>query len=563
MTSTIPAGPAPAPPGVQAPSGQAPPGAAVAADAGTPIALASVGRSAGLLAMAAALGQVFAFVRELFVAGELGASARYDGLLVALVLPTIVAGLLAGGPGAALVPAFRRLERDDGLPAAKRFSGALFTWIFIAATMAMLLIWAADEWIAFLTGPGLHADGHAAAVEVTPIVAPMVVFLALSGVLTALCQTREAFAWIALGWLIGPVVSLVVTVTAWDRLDVEALALGLTVGSAATFLMVLIGAWRVGVAPRLRLRPPRDAHSGFLRHAGPLTAGSAILQANLFGDRAVASLLSVGSVSALRYGEGLLRGPMGAIAPAWSTALYPALIKANDREDGGIGAASDRAIRYVLAVFVPVAVFAAVMAPWIVDVAFRRGNFDAEDAAVTSTVVAAFAPLVVLTIIQAVIVGAHNARQSGLLLMTAGFANAGLNLVFDVIFGVAFGVAGVAVSTSVTILVVLTFLGLRLGRADPAFSWGRLMRYGMRLTLIALVPGIPLALLGWGVDIAGAPLLARLVALAMTFAGLALAYVVIARWLRVPEVVTSIDGARALLAERVVPRLRGVAGRRT
>ena len=53
------------------------------------------------------------------------------------------------------------------------------------------------------------------------------------------------------GWLIGPVVSLVVTVTAWDRLDVEALALGLTVGSAATFLMVLIGAWRVGVAPRL------------------------------------------------------------------------------------------------------------------------------------------------------------------------------------------------------------------------------------------------------------------------------------------------------------------------
>ena len=226
--------------------------------------------------MAAALGQVFAFVRELFVAGQLGASARYDGLLVALVLPTIVAGLLAGGPGAALVPAFRRLERDDGLPAAKRFSGALFTWIFIAATMAMLLIWAADEWIAFLTGPGLHADGHAAAVEVTPIVAPMVVFLALSGVLTALCQTREAFAWIALGWLIGPVVSLVVTVTAWDRLDVEALALGLTVGSAATFLMVLIGAWRVGVAPRLRLRPPRDAHSGFLRHAGPLTASSAI-----------------------------------------------------------------------------------------------------------------------------------------------------------------------------------------------------------------------------------------------------------------------------------------------
>ena len=352
---------------MQAPSGQAPPGAAVAADAGTPIALASVGRSAGLLAMAAALGQVFAFVRELFVAGQLGASARYDGLLVALVLPTIVAGLLAGGPGAALVPAFRRLERDDGLPAAKRFSGALFTWIFIAATMAMST-WAADEWIAFLTGPGLHADG-AEAVEVTPIVAPMVVFLALSGVLTALCQTREAFDLIALGWLIGPVVSLVVTVTTWDRLDVEALALGLTVGSAATFLMVLIGAWRVGVAPRLRLRPPRDAHSGFLRHAGPLTASSAILQANLFGDRAVASLLSVGSVSALRYGEGLLRGPMGAIAPAWSTALYPALIKANDREDGGIGAASDRAIRYVLAVFVPLAVFAAVMAPWIVDVA--------------------------------------------------------------------------------------------------------------------------------------------------------------------------------------------------
>ena len=174
----------------------------------------------------------------------------------------------------------------------------------------------------------------------------------------------------------------------------------------------------------------------FLHHAAPLTLAAAIGQIQLITDRAIASLLAPGAISALRYGEVLVRTPITAIQSAWSSALYPALVRAGiDRTGGGLASATERSVRYMLVLFIPIAGLAAAVAPVAVEVAFGRGAFSSEDVAATARVVAAFAPLIVIWMVSPVLVGAHNARRHGRVLLAGATMNAILNFVLDVLFG--------------------------------------------------------------------------------------------------------------------------------
>lgn len=132
-------------------------------------------------------------------------------------------------------------------------------------------------------------------------------------------------------------------------------------------------------------------------------------------------MVGEGTLSLLRYGEVLVRTPITAVRGAWGSALYPALVHAaQDDLDDGIARATERSLKYVLIVFVPISALTAAVAPVAVQVAFGRGAFDLQDVMDTATVVAAFAPIIVISMAAPVLRGAHNARRRGRVLLGAG-----------------------------------------------------------------------------------------------------------------------------------------------
>ena len=151
-----------------------------------------------------------------------------------------------------------------------------------------------------------------------------------------------------------------------------------------------------------------------------------------------------------------------------------------------------------MAAFVPISIATAALAPLLIDVAYRRGAFGNEAAFLTSGTLAGFAPLIVLTMAQSVLVGAHNARRRGVLLMTMGFANAIMNLVFNILFARTIGVAGVALSSSVTLGIVLFAMAVRLDRLEPDFRGRELFGVALRATLASGLAALPVAFVAWG-----------------------------------------------------------------
>jgi putative peptidoglycan lipid II flippase len=505
-----------------------------AEEAGGPLSLGSLGRPTALVTVGGLVGQLFALVRTLFVADRVGTSPDLDALLVAQVLPFIVGTIISSGLRQATVPAYLEIAAGRGRIEASRFAGFVLTWSAIVAVVGMAILYLFPVQAIAVSGPGLASETRGDAVEFLRIVAPILGLSVLWVTLATLCQADRLFAPIAIGLALNPIVSFVVTVGLWGQMGLQGLALGLDLGYVATIAIVASYLALNGLRPRFALTYDRGHLARFGRHALPLLAGASVVQFNLLADRATASVIGAGAVSSLNYGQLVVLESIGSLNTAWMLVLYPTLVQLAQPLQGGLGLGAERALRYSIALFMPLVVAAAALAPLIVQIAFERGAFDANATHTTALVVAALAPMILLTMIHPVMTGAHNARRRGGLIALAAGLNAMLNLFFDVVFGLTMGIAGVALSTSLTIAIVMSFLAFQLHRREPDFALRPIVSTASRSLVASLIPGAVVAIVAWGLI----PKLGLLAA-AGTFVGLAafgaVAYVAIGRLLCLDE----------------------------
>jgi putative peptidoglycan lipid II flippase len=463
-----------------------------------PSTIRKLGATAAVLAGVAALGQAFVVLREVYVAAGAGTSASLDALLVALVAPSIAVSLLASSTQAALVPALIEANSGRGPAAARRLAGVILAAVLGASVLVGVLIAVFAEGAIAVSGPGLSPASRDMARSFMPILLPLVVLAPAGNLLAAVGQVHGMFRAISASWIAGPLVALVVTIALWGSLGVGALAVATTADAAATLLVLVVALAVRGHLPRPGRGVERSEISRFLRHAAPLAAGSSVLQLNLLTDRAVASLFSTGAVSALRYGERVIRTPISVLLPAWSTTVYPAIAHSGaDADRGAMGRTAAEALRFVIAAFLPLTVATVALAPVLVAFAYQRGAFDASATVTTAAVVAGFAPLILLWLVHPILTGAHNARRRGGLLARNAVLNAVSNVTLNVLFGSVLGVAGVALSTSVTGWILAGILAIQLRNREPDFDLRSVIRVASRALLASLIPAIPIGVLAW------------------------------------------------------------------
>lgn len=493
--------------------------------------LASVGRAAAFMAGATALVQVIGIVRELFLAAQVGLSSALDAVIIGVALPSILSGMLTAGARTALVPAYLALRRPGDVHEARRLSGVVLGWVMVSGAVlsVALIIFAAPA--VDITGPGLDAQSKAAATNYLVVSAPAAFFIGVSAVLVAVCQAEELFGAIAWSIIAGPTLGLIILVALWSQLGLDTLAIGTLLAPIASAMVLLVGLIRIRAVPLPGIFGRGLGLRAFLHHAVPITLSASIMQFNPIVDRAIASLIAPGAISALRYGDSLVRAPIGAISPAWGAAIYPALVNtAQDTEGDSLGSVAARTLRFTMALVVPVAVLAAAVAPMAVSVLYGRGEFDAEDVSLVSQVLAIFAPLIILFMAQQAIVSSLNARRAGRALLAAGLLHVALNAILDVVFGIQLGIAGVALSSTVTVAVVVVYQGLRLRALEQDFRLGPVLRVTGLALRAAAVGGVPIAFLAWNGLLPSSGLLGLLSLAVIGVVGLVL-YVVVARFI--------------------------------
>ena len=519
--------------------------------AGAGSTLAAVGRSALILIGGMVVAQAVIVIRELFVATQTGASSGLDALLVGIALPTALGLVLTAGTTVALIPAYLSIRSNQDRALALRFAGYVLTWVALAGLLAWLALTMLAEEIVAITGSGLTDAGQAEAVGYLRLVAPSVFVYSVYEIVVGVSQAEERFAPMAAATVVIAAAAVAVTLLLWDQLGLTAYAVGSLVGPIVGLLVLAVVMARRSILPRPRMSAPSAGLRSYAAQALPLMISASILQFNSVIDTAVASRLGEGSVASLRFGHLLVVVPIGAIALAWGKAIYPQLVKTTlGDEEMRLGMLTGVAIRFAGAMFVPVAMLTAAVAPLATSVVFGRGEFDVEDIERVALVVVGYAPIIVLSMINPPLVGALNARRKGIVLLAGGIINVSVNLVLTVSLGMVMGIIGVALSTSITGVIIATFFSQRVRRLDDALVVRPVLRV-LGLAIIASAP--PTLVAAWLVwsrweDLGTLPGLAVLAGIGMV--GLA-SYVAIARAVRLMEPSLIVRPARRFLSKRL------------
>ena len=238
------------------------------------------------------------------------------------------------------------------------------------------------------------APTFAMAVEFGRIAFPYLLFISLASLYGGVLNSIDRFAHVAATpillnlTLIGAVLGL----TPFLPNGGYAASIGVAVAGLLQWLWLLVVCARHEVGMTL-VRPRWTARvARLVTLATPVAIGGGVQQISGMLDVVWASLLPVGTISALYYADRIAQLPLGVVGIAIGTALLPLLarqLRAGQAESAM--ANQNRAIEFGLLFSLPAAVALWLLSEPIIRVLFERGRFGPEDTLRTAGALAAFA----------------------------------------------------------------------------------------------------------------------------------------------------------------------------
>lgn len=334
-------------------------------------------RAATIILLGNILSRLVGFARDIAITTLYGTGSQVSGYITALKIQTSVYDLLISGViSAAFIPVFSSL-RDRVV----RF-GVVASSVLTATIVVMLIATLLTEVFAgpltiLLTSAGTdHAAIAHAAEPALRLMAPAILFLGISGVLTALLYARQRFVYPAFTPVVFNAAIVLAAILLRGPLGVRGLAVGVLLGAVGQVVLQL------GGLRGIRLRWRFNRHNPQVRRIGrlylPVALGLIVTQAQVFLDLALQNSTGGHSVSWLNLATRVYQLPLGFVATAMSLASLPTLSVLTGQ---AYRETLVRGLKVVALLIAPAIVILAVLATPIITLAFRHGETGAADVA--------------------------------------------------------------------------------------------------------------------------------------------------------------------------------------
>lgn len=220
-----------------------------------------------------------------------------------------------------------------------------------------------------------------------------------------------------------------------------------------------------------KCRSERKSIVKLLKISGPLLIGNAIYEINDIVDKQISSGLGEGSVSILTYGASINEIVTTLLISSISTVLfshYTTWVAKGEKEK--VGENLKISFEYLITIIMPAMIMCFVCGDCIVDILYGRGSFGSIATDRTSGVVMGYAIGFIFQAARANIVKVFYAFQDTKTPMINGAISVIANICMSIYFSRYLGVSGIALSTSLAMLLVTVLLFAKIKKYLPDFS---------------------------------------------------------------------------------------------
>ena len=350
-------------------------------------------RNTAFFSFATGLSRVLGLVREVVAASYFGVTGAMSAFTIAFQVPNLVRALFADSAlQGAFIPVFTELLEKGERREAFRIASSLFFLILLVLSAVTALFVLLAEPLMSVFAPGF--DDNPALKDLTVNLArlmfPIVVLLALSGLVVGMLNSFEHFAVPALApvaWNLVIIAALVGLVPALPEEDeIYAYAIGILAGTVVQFLLPLPWLRGRGGGLTLTLDWRDERVRRVLKLMLPVTIALGLINLSLLINSLFGTLVSDQAPAAIDKAFRIYQLPQGLFSISIATILFPVLARFATR-----GARDDLrrtmagGVRQICLLLIPSAVLMAVLAEPITRLVYERGAFGAEATELTST----------------------------------------------------------------------------------------------------------------------------------------------------------------------------------
>lgn len=427
------------------------------------------------------LSRVMGLLRVTVIANVFGAPPEVSAFTAASTVPTIFYDLLLGGMvTAALVPVLTDYVTRGDREELGRLMSTLLTLVGTAFVLIVLGLELIAPLLSTMVSGGLEPQVLDLATSLVHLILPALLFLSLWAVVVALLFARQEFVLPAIASSVFNLGTILMATFAGRRMGVQALSIGVVLGSLFQLFIVLPGLRGLRLRPRLELGHPalRRIVALYL----PVVGSLLVAQIAVIIDRNLASHTVGQALAWMDYATRLYQLPLGLVSVAIATATLPALARiSGDPESQQFRRTLAGALRLVLVLILPATVALLVLGEAAIRLILEHGEFTAADTAQVTRALLLYLPGLPFAAIDQPIVFAFYARKDTVTPVLVGVLGVVAYLVVGPLlaFGLRLGFLGLVIANSVQLTSHCIVLWLLLQR-----KVGSMAGLGMRVTAV-------------------------------------------------------------------------------
>lgn len=449
---------------------------------------ARLARAASIISLGNIASRVLGLLREMLRANYFGAGGAVDAITVATLVPTYLYDLLIGGMAtSSLIPVFSEFAADRKEELWRLVSAILTLTVIVMAVFTLIIEIFARQ-IAVLLSGGSSPEVLDLTANLLRITVPAVLFLSLSGVLSALLYALKRFTAPALTAAVFNAGIVVITFLFHRQLGVASMAVGLLIGAIAQLLIQLPALKDANLYLSLKFR-----HTG-LKRIGMLFLPIALgLMVDVLIVRPVlvnlASQTGEGANSWRTYATYLIQLPQGLVSTAVSTAILPTLAFHAANADEAFNKTLAQGLRLVSVLIIPATVGLFVLAYPTVALVFEHGSFTPFDTQVTTLAVQLYLIGLPFAALDLLLVFAFYARNETLTPSLIGVVAGILSVLVAILLLPIFGLFSLMIAETARHLVHTLISAIILRRHIGSLAQHGVMRAINRSLAASLIMG--------------------------------------------------------------------------
>lgn len=336
------------------------------------------------------LSKVLGYVREMAIAGFLGAKAFTDAFFLAQIIPVLGASLLTSALPLVFIPLYLK-EKENAEESAEKFASEAFWGVICFLLLICFVLYLVSGPLTRLIAPGASSEQLTLVRSFLLFLLPSMVFQGLVGFFTAYLQAKRNFFFPALAFSLYNIPIVFFLFLFARQYPFQSLVCGVNLGYFLSCLLLFATLFRFGFNPLLSFNIFGFQIRRLIILIFPIVIGSGLAYIDMLIARSVAWSLGEGIVSSLSYSYRLIGIPLGLMAGSISTAVFPFMSsQAALLEREALAKETLRSLNATWFVSLPIAVLFIVFPHSVIRIMFERGAFTPEATQVTAVMLRFF-----------------------------------------------------------------------------------------------------------------------------------------------------------------------------